>query len=159
MSCWKDQTRHIKSKSIWESVFQVIRHLLCWFPSNVEPNYTYHPSAIITVALSWKWEGAPCCVENMTKIVNTGKRVGGGTESNRPCETWSHKWNTNEVCAFENIKRLWSLCSSTETYFINLAGGVKKCELWECLSPSGRTYEYSGEMAEEQHSIILRRLF
>ena len=43
-----------------------------------------------TVVLSCKWGGAPCCVENMTNNVNTGKHVGldvcvcgGGVESKK----------------------------------------------------------------------------
>lgn len=33
---------------------------------------------------------------------------------------------------------------------INLAGGVKMCELWKCLHPSGLAYDYTGDTVEKQ---------
>lgn len=37
---------------------------------------------------------------------------------------------------------------------INLEGGVRECELWECLHPSGFIYDFSGETAEEHYSTL-----
>ena len=78
---WMGQT---EPKSIQATVCKATRSLPpTGFLLRKMSNYTDHPSAIITVVLSFKWEGAPCCVENMTNNVNIGKHVGGGIESKK----------------------------------------------------------------------------
>lgn len=86
-------------------------------------------------------------------MLTFAKRAGEATQSKQLSENWGRiSWIQMSFFGGENIKTPQRAVSVQREgcYFISLAGGVKKCELWECWRPSGRTYQHTREKAEER---------